>query len=468
MISAVLTFALPLILARLLTPTSFGTYKQFFLIASTIQLTAQLGLTQSLYYFLPRGERDRGAYLAQAMMSLAALGALFGAGLWLMMPFVGHWLGDGSLVAARTPLALFAALMLAAAPLEGALTSEGRIRTAALTYVINDGTRGLAFVVGAHYGGAIGLFWAAVLTALARIVALGGLATARVLPVQRPRLALFKKQLVYALPFAGAMYLYVGQRYFSQYAVSASFDAATFALFAVASFHLPVVEIVFGPLSEVMMVHLGRAQHQRDAVATRAAWNATVRRLATILFPATIAAWIFGPTVLPLLFTSKYNASVPLFMLATFEIPLWILPLDALLRAAGETRFLFVFYAARVLLTSTLVILGIKLFGLGGAIVAGVISEAVARAGMALRARHFLQIPMRRICDWRSLFATAMAAVTAAGPAIALRHLPLAALPRIAIAGVAYASIYAGILIALRYRNRYVPAGVAAVSGSRW
>ena len=42
-----------------------------------------------------------------------------------------------------------------------------------------------------------------------------------------------------------------------------------------------------------------------------------------------------APTLLPLLFTHKYDGSVPLFMLATLEIPLWILPLDALLRAAG-------------------------------------------------------------------------------------------------------------------------------------
>ena len=47
LISAALTFGLPLVLARLLTPEQFGTYKQFFLIAATVQLTCQLGLTQS-------------------------------------------------------------------------------------------------------------------------------------------------------------------------------------------------------------------------------------------------------------------------------------------------------------------------------------------------------------------------------------------------------------------------------------
>src|SRR5262249_13543584 len=53
--SAALTFGLPLALVRLLDPEAFGRYKQFFLAAQTVLLVGQLGLTQSLYYFLPRG-----------------------------------------------------------------------------------------------------------------------------------------------------------------------------------------------------------------------------------------------------------------------------------------------------------------------------------------------------------------------------------------------------------------------------
>ena len=176
------------------------------------------------------------------------------------------------------------------------------------------------------------------------------------MPFAWPHLGLFKKQLAYALPFAGYAYLYVAQGYFSQYAVSSSFDAASFALFAVASFHMPVVDIVFTPLSDVMIFQIGKAQHANDARGMWRAWNDAVQKLASILFPAAACAWLFGPTVLPMLFTHKYDGSVPLFMLATLEIPLWILPLDALLRAAGETRFLFAFNVARIAMTAVLVL----------------------------------------------------------------------------------------------------------------
>src|SRR2546429_9819030 len=102
--SAALTFGLPLILVRLLDPHSFGTYKQFFLVAQTLVLVGQLGLTQSLYYFLPRGTAERGSYITHTLGLVALLGALAGIGLYLGAPLLGRWM-DPRLAELRLPLA---------------------------------------------------------------------------------------------------------------------------------------------------------------------------------------------------------------------------------------------------------------------------------------------------------------------------------------------------------------------------
>ncbi|MDB4971265.1 MAG: putative Polysaccharide biosynthesis protein [Myxococcales bacterium] len=467
LISAALTFALPLILARLLLPEEFGTYKQFFLIAQTLQLTGQLGLTQSLYYFLPRGGKERGAYVSQTFFSLAVLGVGFGIALWFAAPQLGRWLGDGSLASLRAPLALFGGLMLASASLESAILSEGRIVRAALAYVLTDGLRAGALVLGAKYGGPAGLFWAAAGTAAARVAALFFIVATRTVPFARPNAALFRTQLAYALPFAGASYLYVAQRYFSQYAVSASFDTATFALFAVASFHMPVVDIVFTPLSDVMIVHIGKAQHAGDKHAAWRAWDDAVQKLASILFPAAVCAWLFGPTLLPLLFTHKYDGSVPLFLLATAEIPLWILPLDALLRAAGDTRFLFAFNGVRIALTGGLVIGGIHWFGLPGAIAGGILSEGLARVGMLARGKRFLGVSAARMCDWAALARTAMAAAVACLPAYGVRFIGLHGMAAVVVGALVYGAVYLGITFAMMRLFRGSPAQPIADSQPR-
>jgi O-antigen/teichoic acid export membrane protein len=451
--SAALTFALPLMLVRLLSPDAFGVYKQFFLLAQTLLLVGQIGLTQSLYYFLPRGGAERGSYVTHVLLALAVLGALFGFGLYFGAPLIGRWM-DPRLGELRLPLGLFSGAMLVAAPLEGALTSEGHIGQAALAYVLSDALRAAALILGGIFYGVRGLFWAAVLVGCLRLTALWLLAGRGSLPTKKPQLGLLRSQLAFALPFAGATWLYVGQRYFAQYAVSARFSAASFALFTIASFHLPVVDIVFTPITEVLMVELGRH-------FTRVPWDDAVEKLASLLFPAAVGAFLFGPTVLPLLFTHKFAGAVPLFLLATLEIPLWILPCDALLRAAGDTRFLFVFNAVRIALTAVLVLGGIHLFGLSGAIAGGILSEALARVGMLARARRFLDIDWVELLDLPTLGRIALAAVLAAVPGGIIARAPWPMAVRLAIGGMTYGAVFL-VLRGYFLRGRRIPAEVAA------
>jgi O-antigen/teichoic acid export membrane protein len=445
-LSAALTFALPLILARLLSPSAFGTYKQFFLVVMTLLSVMQLGITQSLYYFLPRGGSERGSYLIHAALSLAVLGAATGCALYFAAPALAHVIGDGSIAELRLPLALYTALMLASWVLEGGLTSEGRIGGSAISYVISDGLRAFALIFAAKLYPGIGMFWAVTIVAAIRTAAVWVLIARGTLPSGPLRLDLFKRQLAFALPFAGATVLYISQRYCSQYVVSARFDTATFALFAIASFHLPVVDIIFTPVSEVLMVHLGKTlgdeRRARDSIR---AWDDAVEKLASLLFPAACGAWLFGPTVLPLLFTTKYAASVPLFVLATFEIPLWILPVDALLRAAGDTRFLFSFNAGRLVVTVSLVLFGIATFGLPGAIVGGIISETLARIGLMARGRRFLKATWSDALDWTMIWRIGSAAGVAVIPAYATkRMLGEGSLASVVIGGVVYCVVYFG------------------------
>ena len=171
-----------------------------------------------------------------------------------------------------------------------------------------------------------------------------------------------------------------------------------------------------------------------------------MQKLAAILFPATACAWLFGPTLLPLLFTHKYDASVPLFMLATLEIPLWVLPLDALLRAAGATRFLFVFNGVRILFTAGLVLGGIRIFGLPGAILGGVMSEGLARVGMMARGKRFLGVAWSQFVDWAGLGRTAAAAAAACAPAWVVRawvdHRMFGVVSGAVVYGATYLSIF--------------------------
>ncbi|MDB4964711.1 MAG: hypothetical protein JWN44_400 [Myxococcales bacterium] len=470
--SALLTFGLPLVLARVMTPAGYGSYKQFFLVGLTVLYVMQLGISQSLYYFLPRkDDAARAAFLPQSSITLAGIGVVSGAILYALAPHIGGLVGDGTLITLRVPLACYAMLMLASSPLEPALTSSGRITGSAICLVVTDAVRALALVVAATRFPGAALFWAAVMVAALRVVALWTLMLARILPAARPTVASWRRQLAYALPFGGAMVLYIAQRYCSQYVVASRFDTATFALFTVAAFHMPILTIVFTSASEVLMVRMGQSM-PIDRRQTLREWQDTVGKLATVLFPVAVGSWLVGGAFIPILFTDRYAAAIPLFVLTTCEIPVWIYPCDALLRTANDTRFMFWFNGIRVIMTISLVLVGIRLFALGGAIIGAVASETIARVVFLARGRHFIGASWREILHADAVARTALVCVGAYLPARAAGMISDGFGGRVVLPAMVFAVCYLSIFArwTRRFGGTRAPADLttAAADAPRW
>lgn len=76
--SYVTRLALPVLLVRILTKTDFGVYRQFFIFETAIATLFQFGINQSLYFFIPRDEKNGGAYLLNSIiLNLVIYGVVF-------------------------------------------------------------------------------------------------------------------------------------------------------------------------------------------------------------------------------------------------------------------------------------------------------------------------------------------------------------------------------------------------------
>src|SRR5262249_16027402 len=85
---AVLTFAIPILLARILLPASYGTFKQGWLLSNTLFLVLPMGLNQSLVYFTPREPGRRGVWESHALLLTTGMGVLAAAVLLSVGPLV--------------------------------------------------------------------------------------------------------------------------------------------------------------------------------------------------------------------------------------------------------------------------------------------------------------------------------------------------------------------------------------------
>jgi O-antigen/teichoic acid export membrane protein len=441
--ATVLGFALPLILTRLLPQAEFGTYKQVWLVVTTGFYMLQLGLAQSLYYFVPRKDGREREWLTQATFSLGAMGALCGVLLYAGRFLIARQFGNPELAGFGLPMALIAAFMIAGSPLEIHLTAEGKVRAAAWVIFLSDAFRVIASVVPLLLGwGLPGFFWAYVVHAAARFT----VQQIFFLRHGRPKInwSLWKEQLAYALPFGAAILLDIPQKTFHQWAVGWSVDPAAFAIYAQGCFQLPIVNLLYSPISDVLQVRLADpASHQHRVHL----FHDANLRLAAVFFPFTAGMAAAASLFVPALFTHTYDASVPIFRIAILMTPFASLPLDGTLRALGKTNYLFRIFFWRLLVTVPAVLVGLHFFGMIGAIAGHACAESIMRVAMLDKVRRLFEVGWRELLPWRQLSVIAAASVVACLPAILIaRHSSSGPRPFLALlaAGVTYLVVYLG------------------------
>jgi O-antigen/teichoic acid export membrane protein len=441
------TFLVPLVLVRVFDPAGFGTYKQTFLIYAIVY---QIGvvISESLFYFLPRSPEQGGRYVANAVLALAGAGLVGLALLCAGAATIAGWFGNPELARHLPLIGVFLALMLPASPLEMVMIARKRYRAASWSYAVTDVMRA---VVLAALALAVGrLEWilvGACACAAARLCA-ALLYFHREFPAAlRPQAALYRSQMAYVLPFALAVVVELLQINYHNYAVSSRFDAAIFAVYAVGCFQVPLIELMASPMANVMMVRM--QENIRDGNGREAAriWAGTSRALALVFFPLTAVLLVSAPDLITFLFTERYRASVPIFMIWSLSIVLSAMPTDGVLRVYAATRFLLAVSAARLVLIAALIGAFISRWGLSGAVLATILLAVAGKAAGLVRMGRLMGVGPAQWLPWRDLARIAGVAAAATLPAIVLGSALVAPVfARLALIGLLYAACYAALL----------------------
>ncbi|WP_395834046.1 lipopolysaccharide biosynthesis protein [Cystobacter fuscus] len=465
--TAGLTLSIPLVLARVLSLEEYGTYYQLFLIATTLYYVLPFGVVQSLYYFLPRAEEKR-PWLGQTLLFMSGAGAVAAALVWGLLGLVANHFGNPALLEHRATLALYTAFLLGSFPLEISLTSQGRTKQSAIVYLVSDAVRAAAMVVPCLLGtGLHGMMLAVVGFTFLRFVATWVVALRGTTgPLMRSEL--WRQQLVYAAPFGAAMALAIPQQNAHLYMVAGVVSPALYALYRVGCFQLPVVDLLYTPTSEVLMVRLGELEKQGRLEEGVGAFREAAGKLAFLFLP--FAAFLFAaaPEFIGALFGAKFLPAVPIFRVSVVGVVLAILPMDGVLRARGHTRAIFLSYLIKAVVTVPLVWVGVRQFGMMGGVVSWALAELVGKCSLLVRVPAALSTPslrlrIRDIIPWRELGKASLAAFAAAAVVFVLRlgtehawgGLPEGFVWRtlpLAVAGLLFVLGYVGVLYATGVR----------------
>ena len=439
-------FIIPVVLVRTFDPALFGSYKRLFLLYGTLYGIAQLGLAESLYFFVPRHPATAGKLAANAMFGLADAGLVCIAVLFGAQTQVARGLGDPGLADLVPWVGLFLAPMLISSVLEIAMVSRKANAQAALAYMGSDLLRaGFLVLPALLFFSLKALLAGAIAFALVRLAATLLWLGKRLGELRFDR-ALLKIQLGYALPFALAVTVDMVQANFHQYVVSSRTDAASFAVYSVALLQVPLVDQTATTTSSVAMVQMGEALQRGRPEEVRGIWHDIVYKLGALFCPLVALLLVCAPEMLSVLFTDRYAASVPLFQLASLGILLFALQTDTVLRVLAATRFFLALNLLRLGVVAALIFPFITRFHLMGAVAATLVAALVARGVALVRIAQLLKLGLAGLLPWRRLSLAAGASALAGLCAVAARaSVSWPSLPRLVFTSLVFTLVYAAL-----------------------
>lgn len=438
-------FLLPLILVRVFDQQEFGTYKQVFLLYGTVLNVAQIGMSESLFYFLPGASRDGGRYVCNSMVVLGAMGLLVGAGFYFGGDRIAQALNNPGLAPLMPLLALFFLLMLASYVLEIVMTSRHHYAAAAASYGVSDITRALLIVSPALvFQTLAAVLYGAIAFAVVRLGTTVWYCRRQFGATLRLDGPLLLRQAAYSLPFACYVLFQTGQESLHQYFVSSLFDAATFAVYSVGCLQVPLVELVSTSVVNVMMVGMVQAVRDGRESAVLSMWHDTVRKLALVFYPLVALLLITAHDLIIFLFTEAYAASVPIFRAWAVAIILATIPMDGLQRVYAQTPFLLITNIVRLAIVAGGMYWFVSAFGLLGAVLLTIVALAVGKAMGLFRMWLCWQAGVGNLLPWRELAAIGAVAAASAMPAWLLSaHVEAHPFARLLLSTLVYAAAYA-------------------------
>ncbi len=405
MAAFVIVFTIPLVLARAFSLEEFGQYKQLFLIHETLWMSLSLGLSASLYYFIPHYPKEWRAYVYQTLLLLGCFGIVGGGGLVICKSQVARLLNNPDIESYLPYLAIYTGMSLLTTNLEYIMVILKQSRLVASTILLSDVLRALLLIGAAVWmHSMLVLILAALGWMMCRLIMLFlYLRTLGMTWWARPQLGRVREQFYYSLPFGLASIAGTFADSMHQYVVAHVFNPTIFAIYTVGCFYIPVVEIIFGSISDVTLVRLAELRNDCRIAESVQVIGDSVVKVCLLLLPLYVWLLVNARNVIVLLFTERFEASTDIFKVFLTVVPLLAFQLDYVQRAFADTRCSLQIYVLRLLLTGAFLAVLVLPLGLFGAVLATVVASGITKFLVILRVRFLLNITLFELLPWNQL-----------------------------------------------------------------
>jgi O-antigen/teichoic acid export membrane protein len=398
MVGYSLRIILPFLLVRLLTKLDFGTYRQFFLLEMLIASFFQLGVNQALYYFIPRDEKNAGAFFLNSLiLNIIIFSSVFLV-LGALIDPVSRILNMAVLKAYFWQLVVYTIFMMLIISTDCYLIARRREKQSAIFEILGQLLSSGLTVVGAVVYREVGAI-------ISLLVVSRGVQFFFMLSYTHFKLKGFRasryffsiwNQVRYGLllGFGGAMWTIVTRMH--ELFVSRYYGTEVYAVYSAGCTEIPIVQFYVQSLVAVALGQFARLEKANDWENMRALWNKILTSIYGLVIPVVLVFLVFSKPIVLFMFTQSYADAIPVFRINTLLKLQFIFNATLVLRAMNRNDVTMYLHTALVFMAVPVLYAGMKWNGYVGIITANLF--------LLVGGRVWAQLILNRIAEVRFPF----------------------------------------------------------------
>lgn len=395
-------------LARLLTPAELGSYRQLFLIYTTISTLMMMGIPQSLIYFLPRLESDekRRLHVGKIMNLSMALSVAFALILLLLRGVIAEKFNNPALAGLLIIYAAYPVFMFSSSLYSYVMLGQSNAPAAAKFTIFSVCTDAVLIFGAAFITRDLKWIVSAVILSAFFQWLYSRIRLFRYRAALKPDFSFYRQQFAYALPLGLSSLIGMLSIQLDKFVISAYFDPASFAIFSIGAMELPFVSIFTNSVTSVLVPAMSK---DGSTQGISQMFRGSVRKNALWIFPTALLCYHWAPQIISFLYTDRYLAAVEYFRIYLYILPLRVATFGMIFLALGKTRLIM--YNAIFTLACNLVLnlILVQYMGMRGAAIATVIVTALSTLAYILWLNIKMGFSFGQMIPWWAVIKTAAA-----------------------------------------------------------
>ncbi|MEF3694328.1 MAG: oligosaccharide flippase family protein [Candidatus Cloacimonadota bacterium] len=326
-------------LARVLSQSDYGSYRQLFLIYTTLSTILLLGLPQSMLYFIPKlsDEAQRRRFIARSVDLVSLLALIMTITILIFRPLISKAFSNPQLyplliVFAFYPLYMFVSQIYSAIMMgrkQADKVVKFSIFSMATDLVLILGTavliRKLEYIV-------LGLMIAAFAQWLYARISLRREGSAYEFNWDE-----YKRQFKYSLPIGLSSIIGILAVQLDKIVISGYFNPAQYAVFAVGAMELPFIGILVNSVYSVVLPAMSSSDSPDDLAQL---YRGAVRKNALLVFPLAVLFFVLASDVMSFLYSVRYEGAAVFFRIYLLTLPIRVGIFGMIFQAANRTKYI--------------------------------------------------------------------------------------------------------------------------------